>query len=294
MKKADDNTHNIEVLRQEYERQFFGVESPAADKIAEFGQQLDEIDPLSADEKARIQQGKRELLAYTNKLFEEEANTILLQQANRLRKSKISYKLGRTAAVFVLVLLGTSITTNAFGINLFSFIAEFGDNINKLKLIPSFTISQPTATTSAPVEDLPIELGITTQYDNISDALSAMPCMPKFPTYFKKDYLPLEISISNFENSYARFNAIYAEIERSTTVCIAITYFKSVADMSETIIFEGDYDVVERFSDTGIEYMVIKDAYQNQHIYWTEGHFTYVVYSQIDLNELKKIVDTFN
>ena len=291
MKKVDSNEQEIKDLRKELDDLFFTDADIDVDKISEVGKKLDELDPPIIDNET-IERNKQELLSVVDRQLELEASDLLMKRAEAIRKTKFAYKFSRAAAVFVAVLFLTGITASAFGIDLFSLVAEFGDNLNRLKLIPNSTASQSPAP-STTESFAPPELVDVQYFTDVHEALQAMPAIPKYPSAIPDGITPIDISVSQPAQNRAQLDVTYADSEGNATIFITILYYDVIDKISRDFAFMQDYNVVERYYDMNIEYFVVRDQDSNQYVYWVEGHHIYTVFAKIDLDELKTIVNSF-
>jgi len=290
MKKVDTHADDTRLLRNELDRLFFTDDEPDVEKIIELGERLDELEPSVNNE--TIEHNKKELLRVVDKQLDKEASALLLKRAEVIRKSKLPYKASRAAAVFISVICLSSITAYAFGVNLFSLIADFGDSLNKLKLISHSTASHSPA--PLPTDDFTSPTLVEMQqFADAQMALDAMPVKPKYPLTFPAGIELVDIQMHRSGSSYAKLDFVYMDAKSNESLFITIVYYDAVESVSRDFTFIQDYFVVERYYEKSIEYIVVQDESENYFIYWVDSHHVYSAFSKSNLDVLKTIVGTF-
>lgn len=295
MGKADANSKDeqreIGRLTRELAQELMGNREPDLKKVNELQCRLDKLAPLSFEDEEQIARNKKEFKNFLNLKINDEINAKLYKQADILTKRKISYKLSRVAVIVLLILVFSSVAAYAIGINLFSFIADFGDNQNKLKLVPNYTEQylDPSFNTDNLVE--PQSLATQT-FDDIESALAAMPVMPMFPSYMTKGYKASNISVSTLGNTRSKLDILYSDDNDKLMLVLTMKYYPS-SKISDDIGFEHDYKIVESYESDNYIVTLAKDSDENYIAIMIKDNYVYQVYSKIGINELRKIVESF-
>ena len=278
----------IETLRDELNNEFFMKEEPDFEKATQIRRQLDKLASSSVDSE-RIKQNRKAFLDYANRQIDAESSQRLLRHASSLQRTRPSYKIKRVLIIVPLVLIFMSIAAYALGIDLFSLVIDFGDNQNKLTLTKNESVN-PNAFDNMENNS---PNGGQLYFDNMEDALAAMPMRPAIPSYTPKGSTLYQISVLRPSDLHANLQVIYVDESGAMSCMMTLSFYEDTDNLSFTAEIGDDYLVVERYENSTEQVTVFKDSADQFLAYWDSGHFVYRVYTGIGVDELKKIVNSF-
>ncbi len=180
----------------------------------------------------------------------------------------------RLAAASLAVALGSMMTAQAFGVDVFGLIARWTDETFRFD-----TLAQSQAI------DIPPPAG-PEEYASLQEALDAYEITEKvLPKWMPEGFRLLEVKVTPTPR-YVRFHAAYENGEKFLS--ISVWQYGSIEDAA-SVIFEKDDMEVIHYEYAGITHYLMSNLAQKRAV-WVSGNLMVDISGDLTLSELEEMV----
>lgn len=198
--------------------------------------------------------------------------------ANKRYRNKI---LRSVASLVIIFIIGNVIISEAFGINVWDYFVEWGEETFSLKVKVNKDKELNYAHNTAEIT--------SEKYTSFEDLIKDINVEIMVPKYIPKGYFLENIELRNIADKIY-IKGIYFNEEKRYSYYIQISKDKNIG-LDRT--YEKDENIVEVYKKNGIDYYLISNLGENQSI-WNISNIIYNITGDISHEEIKLIINSMN